>query len=127
VPGARLYGYAEERRRETHEWTGMQPGTACHGLSALKHAESRCIPEAPVGPRVHEEPYSGEKERMVMVRVIDQQLDKALRLLKRKLARDGTWRELKARAFYEKPSVKKRRRQRAVRRRLLKLEKTSVA
>jgi small subunit ribosomal protein S21 len=79
------------------------------------------------GPGFDEEPYGGEKERMVMVRVIDQQLDKALRLLKRKLARDGTWRELKARAFYEKPSVKKRRRQRAVRRRLLKLERTSVA
>jgi len=54
---------------------------------------------APVGSRGDEEPYDGEKERMVMVRVIDQQLDKALRLLKRKLARDGTWRELKARAF----------------------------
>ena len=53
-----------------------------------------------------------------MVRVIDQQLDKALRLLKRQLSKDGTWRELKARAFYEKPSVKRRRRQRTVRRRL---------
>jgi small subunit ribosomal protein S21 len=106
---------------------GMLPGTACHDLSALKHPESRWITDAPVGSRVDEEPYGGEKERTVMVRVIDQQLDKALRLLKRKLARDGTWRELKARAFYEKPSVKKRRRQRAVRRRLLKLEKTSVA
>jgi small subunit ribosomal protein S21 len=73
-----------------------------------------------------EEPDGGEKEGVVMVRVIDQQLDKALRLLKRQLARDGTWRELKARAFYEKPSVKKRRRQRAVRRRLLKLEKMSA-
>jgi small subunit ribosomal protein S21 len=59
----------------------------------------------------------------VIVRVIDQQLDKALRLLKRKLAKDGTWRELKTRTFYEKPSVKKRRRQRAVQRRLLKLER----
>jgi small subunit ribosomal protein S21 len=91
------------------------------------HPEPRWITHAPEGSRVDEEPCDGEKERMVMVRVIDQQLDKALRLLKRKLARDGTWRELKARAFYEKPSVKKRRRQRAVRRRLLKLEKTSVA
>jgi small subunit ribosomal protein S21 len=91
------------------------------------HPEPRWITHAPGGSRVDEEPCDGEKERMVMVRVIDQQLDKALRLLKRKLARDGTWRELKARAFYEKPSVKKRRRQRAVRRRLLKLEKTSVA
>jgi small subunit ribosomal protein S21 len=59
----------------------------------------------------------------VIVRVIDHQLDKALRLLKRKLAKDGTWRELKTRTFYEKPSVRKRRRQRAVQRRLLKLER----
>jgi len=71
-------------------------------------------------------PWAGRKREVVMVRVIDQQLDKALRLLKRQLSRDGTWRELKARAFYEKPSVKKRRRQRAVRRRLLKLEKLSA-
>jgi small subunit ribosomal protein S21 len=61
-----------------------------------------------------------------MVRVIDQQLEKALRLLKRKLAKDGTWRELKARTFYEKPSVKKRRRQRAVQRRQLKLERLAA-
>jgi small subunit ribosomal protein S21 len=67
--------------------------------------------------------WAGRTREVVMVRVIDQQLDKALRLLKRQLAKDGTWRELKARAFYEKPSVKKRRRQLAVRRRLLKLEK----
>jgi small subunit ribosomal protein S21 len=71
-------------------------------------------------------PWAGRKREVVMVRVIDQQLDKALRLLKRQLSKDGTWRELKARAFYEKPSVKKRRRQRAVRRRFLKLERLSA-
>ncbi|MBI3326736.1 MAG: 30S ribosomal protein S21 [Nitrospinae bacterium] len=59
----------------------------------------------------------------MIVRVVDRQLDKALRLLKRKLAKDGTWRELKTRTYYEKPSVKKRRRQRAVQRRLRKLER----
>jgi len=66
---------------------------------------------------------AGRKKDTVTVRVIDQQLDKALRLLKRKLAKDGTWRELRTRAFYEKPSVKKRRRQRVVQRRCLKLER----
>ena len=49
-----------------------------------------------------------------------------MEIVDRVKSRDGTWRELKARAFYEKPSVKKRRRQRAVRRRLLKLEKLSA-
>jgi len=65
----------------------------------------------------------GRKKGYVIVRVVDRQLDKALRLLKRKLAKDGTWRELKTRTYYEKPSVKKRRRQRAVQRRLRKLER----
>jgi small subunit ribosomal protein S21 len=66
---------------------------------------------------------AGRKKDDVIVRVIDQQLDKALRLLKRKLAKDGTWHELRTRTFYEKPSVKKRRRQRVVQRRLLKIER----
>jgi small subunit ribosomal protein S21 len=70
--------------------------------------------------------WAGRRREGDMVRVIDQQVDKALRLLKRQLSKDGTWRELKARAFYEKPSVKKRRRQRAVRRRLLKLERLAA-
>jgi small subunit ribosomal protein S21 len=95
-----------------------------------EHRQRRCdrgVPYAPVRlQHVTRSPWAGRKREVVMVRVIDQQLDKALRLLKRQLSRDGTWRELKARAFYEKPSVKKRRRQRAVRRRLLKLEKMSA-
>jgi small subunit ribosomal protein S21 len=90
----------------------------------LADTEGRLCPGA--HPLFEERELSGEKEVVVIVRVIDQQLDKALRLLKRKLAKDGTWRELKARTFYEKPSVKKRRRQRAVQRRLLKLERTAA-
>jgi small subunit ribosomal protein S21 len=52
------------------------------------------------------------------VRVVDGQLEKALKILKRKLAQDGTFREIKKRRFYEKPSVKKKRkRQEATKRR----------
>jgi small subunit ribosomal protein S21 len=52
------------------------------------------------------------------VRVVDDQLEKALKILKRKLAQDGTFREIKKRRFYEKPSVKKKRkRQEATKRR----------
>jgi small subunit ribosomal protein S21 len=36
-------------------------------------------------------------------------LDKAMRILKRKLIREGIFKELKARRFYEKPSEKKKR------------------
>ncbi|MCP3677769.1 MAG: 30S ribosomal protein S21, partial [Deltaproteobacteria bacterium] len=44
---------------------------------------------------------------MSEVKVLDNQLEKALKVLKRKLAQDGVFRELKRRRFYEKPSVKK--------------------
>jgi small subunit ribosomal protein S21 len=38
-------------------------------------------------------------------------IEKALRDLKRTLQRDGLFKELKRRRFYEKPSVKKKRKQ----------------
>lgn len=36
-------------------------------------------------------------------------LEKAMRVLKRKLIREGIFKELKARRFYEKPSEKQKR------------------
>lgn len=36
-------------------------------------------------------------------------LEKAMRVLKRKLIREGVFKELKSRRFYEKPSEKKKR------------------
>ncbi len=38
-------------------------------------------------------------------------IEKALRDLKRNLQRDGLFKELKRRRFYEKPSVKRKRKQ----------------
>jgi small subunit ribosomal protein S21 len=59
------------------------------------------------------------------VRVLDDQLEKALKILKRKLAQNGTFRELKKRRFYEKPSVKKKRkRQEATKRRAKKVPRS---
>ena len=53
------------------------------------------------------------------VKVVDNQLEHALRILKRKLAQAGTFKEMKRRRFYEKPSVKKKRKQaEALKRRL---------
>jgi small subunit ribosomal protein S21 len=43
------------------------------------------------------------------IRVDDKNIEKALRLLKRKMQNDGLMRELKNRRFYEKPSIKKKR------------------
>lgn len=63
---------------------------------------------------------------MSEVRVLDDQLERALKILKRKLAQDGTFKEIKKRRFYEKPSVKKKRkRQEAAKRRAKALKKSS--
>jgi small subunit ribosomal protein S21 len=51
------------------------------------------------------------------VKVQDNQIENAIKSLKRQLIRDGIMKELKNRRSYEKPSVKKKRKQREARRR----------
>ncbi|MEW6220017.1 MAG: 30S ribosomal protein S21 [Thermodesulfobacteriota bacterium] len=48
-------------------------------------------------------------------------IEQAIRLLKKKLQLDGIKKELKRREYYEKPSVKKRRKQAEAKRKLRKL------
>jgi small subunit ribosomal protein S21 len=43
------------------------------------------------------------------IRVRDSNLEKALKILKRKIGREGVLKELKNRRYYEKPSVKEKR------------------
>ncbi|EGK12644.1 30S ribosomal protein S21 [Desmospora sp. 8437] len=47
----------------------------------------------------------------------NESLDKALRRFKKSIAKDGTMRELKKRKFYEKPSVKRKKKSDAARKR----------
>ncbi len=55
---------------------------------------------------------------MVQVIVRDNNVDQALRALKKKMQREGVWREMKMRRAYEKPSEKRiRKSAEAVRRR----------
>ena len=49
------------------------------------------------------------------VEVIGNDVEKALKILKRNLSRDGLFREMRNRKYYEKPSVKKKRKQAAAR------------
>ena len=51
------------------------------------------------------------------IKVNGNDLEKALKLLKRKLQRDGLMGELKKRSFYEKPSVKLKNKQRQAKKR----------
>jgi len=57
------------------------------------------------------------KESLLEVKVQDNQIENAIRSLKRQLARDGILKELKKRRSYEKPSVKKKRKRQEARRR----------
>ncbi len=59
------------------------------------------------------------------VRVQSRDIEKALRTLKKKLQLDGIFGELKKRRFYEKPSVKKKRKQVEAQNRRRKLLKRS--
>ncbi|MEK7802463.1 MAG: 30S ribosomal protein S21 [Pseudomonadota bacterium] len=46
---------------------------------------------------------------MVTVSVRDNNVDQALRVLKKKMQREGIFREMKMRRDFEKPSIKKKR------------------
>ena len=54
---------------------------------------------------------------MSRVTVVDNQVDAALKQLKKLLTRDGAFGEMKRRAHYEKPSVKRKRKAAAARKR----------
>ena len=49
------------------------------------------------------------------VRVYENNIEKALKVLKRQLQREGLFKEIKKRSSYEKPSEKKKRKQREAR------------
>jgi small subunit ribosomal protein S21 len=48
-----------------------------------------------------------EKERRVQVLVRDNNVDQALKVLKKKMQREGIFREMKLRGHYEKPSERR--------------------
>ena len=51
------------------------------------------------------------------IRVIDNNIDKALRQLKKKMATEGLYREFKKRRHYEKPSERRKRKRAEARKR----------
>ena len=57
------------------------------------------------------------------VKVHGNDVEKALKVLKRNLSKEGFFKELRERKHYEKPSVKKKRKQAAARRNKRRLER----
>jgi small subunit ribosomal protein S21 len=48
---------------------------------------------------------------VVKIDVVDNQIDAALKALKKQMLKDGVFQEMKRRTAYEKPSVKRKRKQ----------------
>lgn len=66
--------------------------------------------------------YSGQKKgaknlKEIQVKVFDNDLEKAMRILKKKIQNDGLFKRLKLKKSYEKPSEFRRRKQREALRR----------
>ena len=51
------------------------------------------------------------------IEVVGNQIDAALKALKKQLTKDGVFTEMKRRAYYEKPSVRRKRKQAQARKR----------
>ncbi len=54
------------------------------------------------------------------IKVYENDIEKALKALKRQIQREGLLQEIKKRSFYEKPSQKKKRKQREARKKRIK-------
>lgn len=52
-----------------------------------------------------------ERQRPLVEVMVDQNIEKAMRVLKRKLIREGLFKELKTRRYFEKPCEKRKRKE----------------
>ncbi|HMK49189.1 MAG: 30S ribosomal protein S21 [Thermodesulfovibrionales bacterium] len=58
------------------------------------------------------------------IRVFGNDIEKALKTLKNKLQKEGLFREIKKRSYFEKPSTKEKRKQREARKKRMKSFRT---
>ena len=68
----------------------------------------------------HPEGGSGRRPSGREIHVVAGQVDQALKLLKRQLAKEGLFRDMKRKAFYEKPSARRKRKRHEAKRKRLK-------
>jgi len=68
----------------------------------------------------------GHEHRPIEVHVDNDNVDRALRALKRKMANEGVYKELKKRKFYLKPSEQRKRKRREAERRRRKAMRSRI-
>jgi small subunit ribosomal protein S21 len=54
--------------------------------------------------------------------IVENNIEKAMRILKRKLIKEGLFKELKSRRYYEKPSVRRKRKEKEAQKKVRKEE-----
>ncbi len=59
------------------------------------------------------------------IKVHDNNVERALKTLKRLMQKEGFYKEMKKRSFYEKPSEKKKRKQKEARKKMLKARRSN--
>ena len=69
------------------------------------------------------EDREGHGDSILDIKVHGNDVEKALKVLKRQLQKEGLFREVKQRSFYEKPSVKEKRKRREAMRKRLKAQR----
>jgi len=80
-------------------------------------------PFGPLGCAGRRGSFKVRLDDFMQIMVRDNNVDQALRALKKKLQREGVYREMKLRRHYEKPSEKRAREKAAAIRRARKLER----
>jgi small subunit ribosomal protein S21 len=75
------------------------------------------LAEDGAAPAAVEEVAEEDGDNLLEVKVYEKDIERALKTLKNRLQKEGLFREIKKRSFYEKPSVKKRRKQAEARKR----------
>jgi small subunit ribosomal protein S21 len=88
--------------------------------------EAGCPALAPGSPGDFGHGFKEARRLFMQIIVRDNNVDQALRALKKKLQREGVYREMKLRRHYEKPSEKRARERAAAIRRARKLERKRV-
>jgi small subunit ribosomal protein S21 len=94
-----------------------------HFDAGLTRVKGWCTHSVPLSRRIRLESLLG---RPLEVEVRDS-LEKAMKILKQKMSKEGILQEVKRRRFYEKPSVKRKRKMREARKRRRREAKRRVA
>jgi small subunit ribosomal protein S21 len=84
------------------------PSTFCY-MPSLNGGDIAPFGRCAVSQSISDSSQPAKEERRVQVLVRDNNVDQALKALKKKMQREGIFREMKLRGHYEKPSEKKAR------------------